>query len=286
VLTPFVVVSTGLLILALRVTWIVAVSGASVLDLSTIPGVIGGEFTGAIHLPRALREGQSIRLILTCTVIPWSHTSGKSYCSPHTSWQDDREIAASEIAQRGNVVPVHFTIPATSDASTDHQDDGGSDWHAVEWVLEALGQPHKFWRGQYEVPVFRTGQSPPIVAPAAYSISDVGSIAGALMHGKAFDESKPELVARPASTRIGTRFTSNGLEIKLPIRLAFLIASLWALVTLPLYVAPLIVAIWLPKFAFLSIAGWLWAAFFLNVLPAFFLVIGERGESSWAAARS
>src|SRR5713101_7080489 len=74
---------------------------------------------------------------------------------------------------------------------------------------------------------------------------------------------------------LGQDSPAMGWRFKLPIRLAFLIASLWVLVTLPLYVAPLIVAIWLPKFAFLSIAGWLWAAFFLNVLPAFFLVIGE-----------
>ncbi|HEX7419403.1 MAG TPA: hypothetical protein VF505_05930 [Thermoanaerobaculia bacterium] len=274
-LAPFVVVSVGLLLWVVRRTWIAAVSAASVLELSTIPGVIGGELTGLIRLPRELREGQGIRLILTCTVIPWIHTGTKSYCSPYTPWQDDREIAASEITGRGNVVPVHFTIPANSKATVDHHNDGGSDWHSVVWTLEALGEPGTFWRGEYEVPVFRTRQSPPLAPPEQHSIAEVAFAAGAMLHGTAFNEKKPELVARPASTRIITRFTSNGLEIKLPIRLVFLIASLWVLVTLPLYVAPVIVARWFPNFAFLSTTVWLWAAFFLNVLPGFFLVIGE-----------
>lgn len=275
-LSPFVIVSVALLAWVLRATWLAAVSGASLLELSTIPGVIGGELTGVIHLPRQLRDGQSIRLILTCTVIPWRHSGGKSYCSPYTSWADDREIAASEIVQRGNVVPMHFTIPATSDATTDHQNDDGSDWHAVKWVLEALGEPGKFWRGEYEVPVFRTSQSPPLPAPARHSIAEVGSMVGALMHGKAFDESKPELVERPASTRIATRFTSRGLEIDLPIRALFLVATLWVVATLPLYVAPLIAARWLPQLAsVVTLSRSLWAAFFLNAVPAFFLVIGE-----------
>jgi len=275
VLTPFVIVSVVLLVWALRRTWLAAVSGASILELSTIPGVIGGELTGVIRLPRQLRDEESIRLILTCTVIPWSQVTNKSYCSPYTSWEDDREIGDAAIVQRGNVVPVHFTIPATCLATTDHQDTD-SGWHAVTWLLEALGEPGKFWRGQYEVPVFRTSQSPPLAAPAQHGLAEAGSMLGKLMHGTAFDESNPELVERPASTRITTRFTSNGLEIKLAIRPAFLVATLWVMATLPLYVAPLIAARWLPQFAeSFTFGGSFAAAFFLNILPAFFLVIGE-----------
>jgi hypothetical protein len=276
VLSPFVIVSVALLARVLRATWLAAVSGTSLLELSTIPGVIGGELNGVIHLPRQLRDGQSIRLILACTVIPWRYSGGKSHCSPYTSWEDDREIAASEIVQRGNVVPVHFTIPATSDATTDHQDDDGSDWHAVTWVLVAQGEPGKFWRGEYEVPVFRTSQSPPLPASARRSLAAVGSIVGALMHGRAFDESRPELVERPASTRITTRLTSRGLEIDLPIRALFLAATLWVIATLPLYVAPLIAARWLPQLAsVVTLSRALWASFLLNAVPAVLLVIGE-----------
>ena len=275
VLTPFVIVSLALLVWALRYTWLAAMSGTSTLELSTIPGVIGGELTGVIRLPRPLRDGQSIRLILTCTVIPWSQVTGKSYCSPYTPWQDDREIGASEIAQRGNAVPVHFTIPATCPGTTDHQDtDNG--WRAVTWLLEAIGERGKFWRGQYEVPVFRTSQSPPLAEPAQPGLAEAGSMLGKLMHGTVFDERSPELVERPASTRISTRFTSNGLEIKLPTPLLFLIATFWFVATLPLYVAPLIAARWLPQLAgFFTFGGSFAAAFFLNILPAFFLVIWQ-----------
>lgn len=275
VLTPFVIVSVALLVWVLRRTWLAAVSGESSLELSTIPGVIGGELTGVIRLPRPLRDGESIRQILTCTVIPWSQVTGRSYCSPYIPWQDDREIGASDIAQRGNAVTVHFTIPATCLATTDHQDTD-SGWHSVMWLLEALGEPGKFWRGQYEVPVFRTSQSPLLAVPTQHGLAEAGSMLGELMHGTAFDESSPELVERPASTRITTRFTSNGLEIKLATRTAFLVASLWVVATLPLYVAPLFAARWLPQVAAsLTYGASFAAAFFLNILPAFFLVIWE-----------
>ena len=275
VLTPFVIVSIALLLWSVRYTWLAASSGESMLELSTIPGVIGGELTGVIHLRRQLRDGQGVRLILTCTVIPWRHASGKSYSQPFTAWEDDREIAATTIVQRGNVVPVHFTIPAACLATTDHEDDD-SGWHAVTWMLEALGEPGEFWRGQYEVPVFRTSQSPPLPAPAERSIANFRTMVAARMHGTAFDESNRELVERPATTRIERRFTSRGLEIKLPIRTAFLVASLWVLATLPLYVAPLIAAHWLPQVPVgTTLNASLLAAFFLNVLPAYFLVIWE-----------
>jgi hypothetical protein len=279
VLTPFVIVSVALLIWALRYTWLATASGTSVLDISTIPGVIGGELTGVIRLPRQLRDGQSIRLILSCTVISWSKGRGKSYGSSYSAWEDDREIAASAIAQRGNAVPVHFTIPATCLATTDRQD-SDSEWHSVTWLLEALGEPGKFWRGQYEVPVFRTSQSPPLAEPTeqglAHGLAEAGAMLGKLMHGTALEDSSAELVERPASTRITTRFTSKGLEIKLATRTAFLVASLWVVATLPLYVAPLFAARWLPQVAAsLTYGGSFAAAFFLNILPAFFLVIWE-----------
>ncbi len=274
VLTPFVIVSVALLLWTLRRTWFAAISGDSMLELSTIPGVIGGELTGVIRLRRQVRDGQSVRLILTSTVMAWSDSAGKSHGSSFTPWEDDREVAAS-IIQQGNGVPVHFTIPATARATTEHQDDA-SGWHAVMWTLEALGEPGEFWRGQYEVPVFRTSQSPPPAAPIEPSLANVGTMLGAMMHGTAFDESKPELVERPASTRIETRFTGRGLEIQLPIRAWFAVATLWVLATLPLWVAPLLVEHWLPQAPLgITIGVSLCAALFLNVLPAYLFVLYE-----------
>jgi hypothetical protein len=275
VLTPFVIVSVALLLWTLSKTWLVAVSGDSMLEFTTIPGVIGGEFKGVIRLRRRLRDGQSVRLILTCSTFSWSDSSsGKSHGSSFTEWQDDREIAASTIVQSDGV-PVHFTIPATPPATVAHEVDR-SGWHSVTWLLEALGEPRGFWRGLYEVPVFRTSQSPPAAAAIEPSAANIGAAAGAFMHGTAFAETKGELVERPASTRIETRPTLRGLEIKLPIRTVFLVASLWVAATLPIYVAPLIAARWLPQLSpVITVSGSLLAAFFLNFLPAFFLVIGE-----------
>ncbi len=275
VLTPFVIVSVALLLWTLRITWLAATSGNSMLELTTIPGVIGGEFKGVIRIRRRLRDGQSVRLILTCSVFSWrDSSSGKSYGSSFTVWQDDREIAASTIVQ-SNGVPVHFTIPATPPATVAHEVDG-SGWHSVTWILEALGEPGGFWRGQYEVPVFRTSQSPPPAASIEPSFANVGAMVGAMMHGTAFAETKGELVERPASTRIETRFTTRGLEIQLPIRAWFVVASLWVIATLPIWVAPLLVEHWLPQAPLgITVGTSLCAALFLNALPAYMLVLYE-----------
>jgi hypothetical protein len=272
-LTPFVLVSIGLLTYALRSTFVALTSGASTFEMTSIPGVVGGELAGVVHVPRQLRAGDGVRLILNCQVIPWTTSGGKSHCSPYTAWEDDCEVSPE--AMLGDAVPLHFAIPATA-LPTTKREDIPNGWRAVRWTLEALVEPGSRWRGLYEVPVFRTNDSPAIPPDVQPTLSNFKEELSRQLHGKAFDESRPERIERPASTRIVTIPTAEGLSLRLPIRTGFLIASLWVLATLPLWIAPLIVARWWPAIANdVTLTRSLVAAFVLNFLPAFFLVIGE-----------
>lgn len=270
VMLPFVLVSLGLLISALGRTWTAIRSGPSTLELSTIPGVIGGRLEGVIHGGPSLRQGQGVRLVLRCVVMSWTHSSnGKSTGTSTCRWEDDRELSPAEVM---GAIPVRFDIPGDS-LATAHDEKSGNGSHSVSWILEALGEPGDFWRAEYEVPVFRTSATAPEPAPRLESLRKKFDDA---LHGTAFAENAPEKVARPASTRVSVQSTGKGLEIVYPYRTAFLAATLWVLVTFPLYVTPVLVDKWWPQMAgSVSLLGGLAAGLVFNALPAFLLLLAE-----------
>lgn len=270
ILIPFVLVSLGLLASALARTWTAIRSGPSTLELSTIPGIIGGRLEGVIHGGPVLRAGQGVRLILRCVATSWSRSgSGKSTSSTSCRWEDDREISPAAIV---GVIPVRFDIPpdALASAHDERTEDGSL---TVSWILEALGEPGNFWRAEYEVPVFRTAAAP---AEARPELESVRKKVDDLLRGTAFVEKAPEKIERPASSRVSVQATDKGLEIIYPCRTAFLVATTWVIATLPLYVAPLVIERWWPAWTdSVSLSGGLAAGLVFNALPAFLLILAE-----------
>jgi len=276
VLLPFVLLALALLVSALRRTWRAVRSGASVLELSSVPGVVGGVLQGMIHGGPVLREDQGVRLVLRCIVWSWirhrSHSIGSSACL----WEDDQEVSsASTMAggDGGSAIPVRFEIPADARATVaDEPTQDGS--CSVHWILEALGEPGSFWRGEYEVPVFRTHRSPP--APPRPTIDQLPRLVGEMLRGDASSERTAGRIARPPSSRIVVRSTGKGLEIAYPRRTAFLVATAWVVLTLPLYVAPVLLRRWWPEAApSVGPGSALAAGLLLNALPAFVLLLYE-----------
>lgn len=124
--------------------------GVSTLRLATVPGVIGGRFSGVVLAPEAVRAADAVRLFLTCTREVNSGEDTKT----EVLWQDERDIAkfldAGEPGRLG--VPVMFTIPSHAQPTDDDK--------RVAWTLKATAAlPGIDYAASFEVPVFRTAES-------------------------------------------------------------------------------------------------------------------------------
>jgi hypothetical protein len=124
--------------------------GASALRLATVPGVIGGKFSGVVLAPVAVRAADAVRVSLTCTRLVRSGKDTKT----EVLWQDERDIAKFlDAGEPGRVgVPVMFTIPSHAQPTDDDK--------RVTWTLKAKAQlPGIDYAASFEVPVFRTADS-------------------------------------------------------------------------------------------------------------------------------
>lgn len=124
--------------------------GASTLRLATVPGVIGGKFSGVVLAPVAVRAADAVRVSLTCTRVVKSGEDTKT----ELLWQDERDIAKFlDAGEPGRVgVPVMFTIPSHAQPTDDDK--------RVTWTLKAKAQlPGIDYAASFEVPVFRTADS-------------------------------------------------------------------------------------------------------------------------------
>lgn len=124
--------------------------GASTLRLATVPGVIGGKFSGVVLAPVAVRAANAVRVSLTCTRVVSSGEDTKT----ELLWQDERDIAKFlDAGEPGRVgVPVMFTIPSHAQPTDDDK--------RVTWTLKAKAQlPGIDYAASFEVPVFRTSES-------------------------------------------------------------------------------------------------------------------------------
>jgi hypothetical protein len=124
--------------------------GASTLRLATVPGVIGGKFSGVVLAPEAVRAAGVVCVSLTCTRVVSSGEDTKT----ELLWQDERDIAKFlDAGEPGRVgVPVMFTIPSHAQPTDDDK--------RVTWTLKAKAElPGIDYSASFEVPVFRTAES-------------------------------------------------------------------------------------------------------------------------------
>jgi hypothetical protein len=129
------------------------------LHLDAVPIAIGGELRGTIAAPVELRPGERVRLELACV----AHTAGSGGDSgsaghDRTVWRESREVAAGATrpAAEGSVVPVEMPVAAHPPET------GSSETGSVRWSLTATLLPSRRWREVFDLPVFRTGESPPV----------------------------------------------------------------------------------------------------------------------------
>ena len=132
--------------------------GKTWFDLSTLPGVIGKELRGAIHVNFADVPEGGVQLKLSCVNRTVSGSGKKKSTSEKILWREEYTATGGQIhgGPLGSVVPVAFKIPVDA-IHTDTENPRNS----VIWCLQADAQmPGVDYTDLFEVPVFRTKDSP------------------------------------------------------------------------------------------------------------------------------
>jgi hypothetical protein len=151
----FPAVALGLLAWALAASWHQLRFGSAVLELTTLPGVIGGRLEGVVQLARPFLPEGGFSAQLDC-VREGRDDSG----SESILWQESVQIPASAVRRgpRGSAVPIRFEIP-WGEAPTC---DAGRGGQAILWRLTlGAAAPGIDLRTHFTVPVFVTAASDP-----------------------------------------------------------------------------------------------------------------------------
>jgi hypothetical protein len=189
----FPAIGIGLLIWAVRATLRYRRYGASRLDLTTLPGVIGHTLTGTVRLVESLRPEGGFRVTLTC-LRRYQTGSGRTRSTSETIyWQEERQIPGV-----GATIPFAFAIPADARPCDD-----SNPADRVVWRLQVDADvPGVDYSSAFEVPVFRTAESD---QPRT-----------AREEAATRDPQAPAEYRQPATSRIQVTSNRRGTEILYP----------------------------------------------------------------------
>lgn len=156
-----------------RISWINRKWNRSELKLGTLPGIIGGPFSGVVVLAEHFPQGTPFRVTLQCELMRSStgRSGGGSHSHTETLWQQQRVVDRSIDAGRPDAIalPVYFAIPFDSEPTGFDTIRRGA-WYApgprvrrtVRWWLSITPKDETDVRNaKFEVPVFKTAASSP-----------------------------------------------------------------------------------------------------------------------------
>lgn len=189
----FPAVGAGLLVWAVRATIRRRRFGTSVLELGTLPAIVGHALEGTLRTPAGLRPPEGFRVVLSCIRRVTSGSGRNRSTSERILWQEEHRAGASGIG-----VPVAFAIPADAAPS----DPGRGDDRTL-WRLEVSAEvPGVDYAAGFEVPVFRTAESALPRTQAEQAVAARAAVPGDYR--------------QPAGSRILVSKTRRGTEIYFP----------------------------------------------------------------------
>ncbi|MBI3476701.1 MAG: hypothetical protein HY010_13295 [Acidobacteria bacterium] len=150
----------GVLLLVRAIRWTIAYRtfGRTYFEITPVPGVIGGELKGMIQarIPQAPDHG--IQLRLSCINRVTSGSGDNRSTWEHIRWRAEASVAPGQMypGPTGTSIPVNFRIPWNAQPTETR-----SPGDVIVWQLEARADvPGVDYRDVFEVPVFRTAQTP------------------------------------------------------------------------------------------------------------------------------
>lgn len=126
--------------------------GDSVFELASLPGVVGGQLTGIVRIPRPVLAVDGFRLRLICME---SRSRRRDEFVDEVIWQDERLVMNPIVDHNETLVPVLFAIPyelpetSRSDAARDFA------WRLDVWArVRGVDYAAKF-----DAPIYKTTES-------------------------------------------------------------------------------------------------------------------------------
>ena len=164
----FPLVGLGLLVRAGRMTLRRKEFGKTWFEMASVPGVLGKELEGRIwaHFDRPPEQG--VVLKLTCCNRTVSGSGKNRTTHEEILWREENTVplGAIQSAPTASAIPVRFELPADgTETNTENPN------NSILWILSAAASvPGVDYNDEFEVPVFRTKESPS--ADSAARMSD------------------------------------------------------------------------------------------------------------------
>ena len=159
----FPLIGLGLLIWAVGATLRWRKFGASIFQMSTVPGVVGGRLRGRIEtsLQSIPETGFELKLSSVRRIERERNSGGTGNRSTTEKilWQEAQTIHPAQLAlgYRGATVPVEFVIPYECEPTDDRDP-----LSIVVWRLESSADlPGVDFKCAFELPIFKTADSSP-----------------------------------------------------------------------------------------------------------------------------
>jgi hypothetical protein len=164
VLVPFLLAGVFLLSLAFKGTVRRFKYGPSVLELASVPGVLGGPISGQIQPPLNLPSGSEARIVLDCKDIRYVGSRSSHFLT----WREEQNVV---VGGAGSRIPFALDIPFDCPATTPDDPERRS---RIEWRLSVLAStPGVDYFAAFDVPVFKTAASDPAKLKGAFDAEDV-----------------------------------------------------------------------------------------------------------------
>ena len=162
-----------LLLRAIRLTIAFVEFGATWFEMAPVPGVIGGELRGTIQARFPHSADHGVQLRLSCVNRVSTGSGNNQNTSERILWRGENSLAPGQLypGPNGTSIPVDFRIPWDAQATETR-----TSRDVILWQLEALADvPGVDYHDVFEVPVFRTAQTPAQPAPDATAAAPVTS---------------------------------------------------------------------------------------------------------------
>jgi len=150
---PFLAISVGFYVWAIRLTLRWRKFGASMLVLETFPGVIGGKLRATLVVPSGVQPSTDLRARLGCHRIDHTEEDDPESTLWHTEVTLPANRAMTLVEGAGRT--VEFAIPAGLDPSSPLPE-----MKEIVWDVDVWGEGAKVpFRASFQVPVFATSES-------------------------------------------------------------------------------------------------------------------------------